>query len=151
MIQTDLYVLLPIIVVIAWALALLLVDLWIPTQRKGITAMLAAFGLAVALGLSLAQSGDPLAGFGGMVILDPFARFLNVIILGSGLAAIALAYDYLKRLGLERGEYYVLLLLSVSGMMLMAQAHDLIIVFLALELLSIPLYVLAGFARPATG
>jgi len=148
MIQTDLYVLLPIIVVIAWALALLLVDLWIPTQRKGITAMLAAFGLAVALGLSLAQSGDPLAGFGGMVILDPFARFLNVIILGSGLAAIALAYDYLKRLGLERGEYYVLLLLSVSGMMLMAQAHDLIIVFLALELLSIPLYVLAGFARP---
>ena len=49
---------------------------------------------------------------------------------------------------IERGEYYVLLLFSVAGMMLMAVAADLIVVFLALELLSIPLYVLAGFARP---
>ena len=53
-----------------------------------------------------------------------------------------------KRMGLAHGEYYTLLLFSVSGMMLMASAHDLIIVFLALELLSIPLYILAGFARP---
>ena len=51
-------------------------------------------------------------------------------------------------MGLERGEYYTLLLFSVTGMMLMAQAADLIMVFLALELLSIPLYVLAAFARP---
>ena len=51
--------------------------------------------------------------------------------------------------GSKRGEYYTLLLFSVTGMMLMAQATDLIIVFLALELLSIPLYVLAAFARPA--
>jgi NADH-quinone oxidoreductase subunit N len=51
-------------------------------------------------------------------------------------------------MGLERGEYYTLLLFSVTGMMLMAQAADLIVVFLALELLSIPLYVLAAFARP---
>ena len=148
MIQTDLYVLLPVIIIIAWALMLLLVDLWVPKNRKGITAGLAAFGLAIALGFSLSQSGSTLQGFSGMVVLDPFARFLNVLILGSGLAAIALAYDYLKRMGLERGEYYTLLLISISGMMLMAQAHDLIIVFLALELLSIPLYVLAGFARP---
>jgi NADH-quinone oxidoreductase subunit N len=53
-------------------------------------------------------------------------------------------------MGLERGEYYTLLLFSVTGMMLMAQAADLIVVFLALELLSIPLYVLAAFARPRT-
>ena len=64
---------------------------------------------------------------------------------------MALAYDYVKRMGLERGEYYTLLLFSISGMMLMAQAADLIIVFLALELLSIPLYVLAAFARPEAG
>ena len=65
----------------------------------------------------------------------------------AGIAGIALAYDYLKRMKIERSEYYVLLLFSVSGMLLMAQAYDMIIVFLALELLSIPLYVLAGFAR----
>ena len=84
-----------------------------------------------------------------MVVVDGFAVFLNVLFLGSGLAGIALAYDYLKRMGIERGEYYILLLFSISGMMLMAYAFDLIVVFLALELLSIPLYVLAGFARPS--
>jgi NADH-quinone oxidoreductase subunit N len=57
------------------------------------------------------------------------------------------AYSYVKRMGIERGEYYTLLLFSVSGMMLMAQSTDLIMVFLALELLSIPLYVLSAFAR----
>ena len=77
-----------------------------------------------------------------------FGLYLNVLFLVSGLAGIALAYDYLKRMGIERGEYYVLLLFTISGMMLMAYAADLIVVFLALELLSIPLYVLAGFARP---
>jgi NADH-quinone oxidoreductase subunit N len=61
---------------------------------------------------------------------------------------VALAYGYVKRVGIERGEYYTFLLFSVIGMMLMAQAADLIVVFLALELLSIPLYVLAAFARP---
>ena len=52
---------------------------------------------------------------------------------------------------LKRGEFYPLLLFSVVGMMIMAMAKDLIVVFLSLELLSIPLYVLAGFARTRTG
>jgi len=64
------------------------------------------------------------------------------------LLGIALAYGYIKRMGIERGEYYALMLFSITGMLLMTQASDLIIVFLALELLSIPLYVLAAFARP---
>ena len=83
-----------------------------------------------------------------MVINDGFSTFLNILFLISGLAAIAVAYDYLKRMDIDRGEYYVLLLFSICGMMLMSLANDLIVVFLALELLSIPLYVLAGFARP---
>jgi NADH-quinone oxidoreductase subunit N len=85
-----------------------------------------------------------------MVVLDGFSSFLNVLFLASGLLSIAIAYGYLKRMGLERGEYYMLILFSLSGMLLMAQATDLIVVFLALELLSIPLYVLAAFARPRT-
>ena len=83
-----------------------------------------------------------------MVVLDGFSTFVNALLLVSGLLGIALAYGYVKRMGIERGEYYTLLLFSVTGMMLMAQATDLIVVFLALELLSIPLYVLAAFARP---
>jgi len=148
MTQSDLRTILPTILLVAWACALLLVDLFIPKGRKGWTALLAAVGLAGALGVTLAQAGQELSAFGGMVVLDGFSSFLNVLFLASGLLAIAIAYGYLKRMGLERGEYYTLMLFSISGMLLMAQAADLIVTFLALELLSIPLYVLAAFARP---
>ncbi|MFZ5908878.1 MAG: NADH-quinone oxidoreductase subunit N [Chloroflexota bacterium] len=148
MTQVDFYVLLPLIVLTAWACALLLVDLFIPRGRKWLTALLAAFGLALPLGLTLSQAGQENTAFSGMVALDGFSVFVNALLLLSGLLGVALAYGYLKRMGLERGEYYTLILFSVSGMMLMAQALDLVIIFLALELLSLPLYVLAAFARP---
>jgi NADH-quinone oxidoreductase subunit N len=148
MTQTDLYTILPNIILVVWACALLLVDLLIPKARKGWTALLAAVGLALTLGVSLPQVYQSLTAFNGMIVLDGFSSFMSVLFLASGLLGIALAYDYLKRMGIERGEYYVLMLFSLSGMILMAQAADLIVIFLALELLSIPLYVLAAFARP---
>lgn len=141
---------LPLIVLVGWTCALLLVDLLIPAQRKGWTALLAALGLLVTLVLVILRSGMDSAAFGGMVVVDGFATFQNVLLLASGLVGIALAYDYLRRTGLERGEYYTLLLFSITGMMLMGMSADLIMVFLALELLSIPLYVLAGIAAPRT-
>ena len=150
MTQSDLTTILPITILAVWACALLLVDLFIPKTRKGITALLSALGLAVTLGYTLAQIGSEVTGFNGMVTLDGFSIFVNALLLVSGLLGVALAYGYIKRMGIERGEYYTLLLFSVVGMMLMAQATDLIIVFLALELLSIPLYVLAAFARDKT-
>ena len=146
--QFDLTPILPVTILAVWACVLLLVDLFIPKDRKGITALLSALGLAVTLGYTLAQIGSEVTGFNGMVTLDGFSIFVNALLLVSGLLGVALAYGYVKRMGIERGEYYTLLLFSVVGMMLMAQATDLIVVFLALELLSIPLYVLAAFARP---
>src|SRR3990172_3959679 len=145
---SDFRAILPIVLLVSWGCVLLLVDLFIPKDRKGWTALLAAVGLAATLGLNLALAGWDISAFGGMLVLDGFSSFLNSLFLASGLFAIAIAYGYLKRMGLERGEYYTLLLFSLSGMLLMSQAADLIIVFLALELLSIPLYVLAAFARP---
>ncbi len=148
MTQVDFETLLPLIILTSWACLLLLVDLLIPKRRKGYTALLAAFGLALTLGFTLAQIGHEGPGFNGMVVLDGFSIFVNALLLTSGLLGVALAYGYVRRMNLERGEYYSLLLFSVVGMMLMAQAADLIVIFLALELLSIPLYVLAAFARP---
>ena len=148
MTQSDLNTLLPLIFLIAWACALLLVDLFIPKGHKGWTAFLGALGLAAAMGITLAHAGQESYAFSGMVVLDGFSSFLSVLFLGTGLLGIALGYGYLRRMGIERGEYYTLLLFSVTGMMLMAQAADLIVIFLALELLSIPLYVLSAFARP---
>jgi NADH-quinone oxidoreductase subunit N len=144
----NMTVILPLTVLIVWACVLVLVDLFIPKTHKGWTALLAALGLLLSIGLSVTHFGMASSGFNGMVIYDGFSFFLNILFLSSGLVGIALAYDYIKRVGIERGEYYTLMLFSISGMMLMSQANDLIVVFLALELLSIPLYVLAGFARP---
>jgi NADH-quinone oxidoreductase subunit N len=144
----DILSILPLILLVVWACVLLLVDLFIPRDRKGLTALFAALGLLASLAISLTQIGRVESAFNGMVTIDGFSVFLSITLLATGLMGVALAYDYLKRMGIERGEYYALLLFSIGGMMLMALAADLIVVFLALEWLSIPLYVLAGFARP---
>lgn len=145
---TDLYPLLPLLIVIGWACVLLLLDLFIPKDRKGITAFLAGLGLVAGLIATFLRFGENGVSFSGMIVEDGFSIFLQFIFLATGLAGITLAYDYIKRREIQRGEYYTLLLFTVGGMMLMAMAGDLVIVFLAIELLSIPLYVLSGFARP---
>ena len=116
---TNTAVVFPLVVLIAWACALLLVDLLIPMNRKSITALLAALGLLLSMGLTIINFGRTAVGFSDMVIYDGYSFFLNILFLASGLAGIALAYDYIKRMGIERGEYYALLLFSTSGMMLM--------------------------------
>jgi NADH-quinone oxidoreductase subunit N len=151
MTSADISSILPLIVLLTWASVLLLVGITSLRRRKGLMAGLAALGLVVTLVLALLQwpqAGDQVVTFNGMVVVDGFAVFLNVFFLVSGLFGIALAYDYLYRTKLDRVEYYVLLLFSIGGMMLMAVAADLIIVFLALELLSFPLYILSAFALP---
>ena len=145
---TDLLPLIPFIVIAGWACALLLIDLFIPKDRKGITAILAAVGLVTSIVLVILNFNETSVAFDGMIVQDGFSSFLQLIFLSVGIIAIAQAYDYIQRRKIVRGEYYTLLLFATSGMMLMAQAGDLIVVFLALELLSIPLYILSGFARP---
>ncbi|MGE5461794.1 MAG: NADH-quinone oxidoreductase subunit N [Syntrophothermus sp.] len=146
--QNDLSTVGPLVLLVIWASALLLGDLFIPKDRKSLTAALAALGLALTLGYTLTQMGREVTSFSNMVMLDGFSVFVNSLLLISGLLGIALSFGYIKRMNIERGEYYTLMLFSIAGMMLMAQAGDLIVVFLALELLSIPLYVLAAFDRP---
>ncbi len=146
MTTADFLSILPILILVVWASIILLVDVF--TKRTRLTFTLAIIGILVTLIFALYQSRNSYTGFNGMVSVDGFTVFLNALFLVSGLAGMSLAYDYNKRMNLHRGEYYVLLMYSISGMMLMAAAADLIVVFLALELLSIPLYVLAGFARP---
>ncbi|HSG24998.1 MAG TPA: NADH-quinone oxidoreductase subunit N [Anaerolineales bacterium] len=139
----DLVNILPIVFVVVWALALLMVEAF--TKRRGLTLVLAAVGLLAALFLTVSQFGVETTAFKNMLTVDGYSLFMYVLVLGSGLFSIALAYDYNKRMGWERGEYYVLMLFSIAGAMLMASAANLIVVFLALELLSIPLYILAAF------
>ncbi len=149
MTANDLKAILPVLILTGWACVLLLVDLAVPEDRKRWIAWLSLVGLAAA-GLAMIPwpTSERLVAFNGMLIADGFAAFLGVTTLLTAGLSVLLALNYLPRTGLDRGEFYVLLLFTVSGMLLMAQAGDLIVVFLALELLSIPLYILSGFARP---
>lgn len=144
----DLQVLLPQIVLISWASILLLVVVFAKDARPSLAPALTAVGLLVTGAFVVFQFGAEIEGFGGMLVVDGFATYLNLLLILGGLFTVALSYDYLQRMNMARGEYYALMLFSISGMMLMASAADLIVVFLALELLSIPLYVLAAFGRP---
>ena len=98
--QLDFSTILPYTILTAWACVLLLVDLFIPKDRKGITALLAALGLAVTLGFTIAQIGKEQVGFNNMVVLDGFSTFVNALLLVSGLLGVALAYGYVKRMNI---------------------------------------------------
>lgn len=130
------------------ACILLLADLFIPKHRKELTAWLAIAGVAVSFVLNLAVFNNTGTAFLGTFAADQFTGFLNIVVLLTAFLSILLSVDYLKRAQIERGEYYVLLLLSATGMMFMSGANDLIVVFIALELLSIPLYIMAAFRAP---
>ncbi len=144
----NLYTILPVIVLALWASVLLAVDIFLLKDRKDLVAAFSALGLLVTLAISVTQSGVETSGFLGMVVLDGFAQYFHILFLLSGLLGIAVSYGYMRRMNIDRGEFYPLMLLSITGMMLMAQAADLVLFFLALELLSIPLYVLSAFAYP---
>ncbi len=149
----DYFLLLPFIWIVAWGLVLMFVDLVVPEGRKSLTGWLSLVGIVPALILTLLQWNQPgatvtPAGGSPMVIVDRYSVFLNTVLLLTGLLTVLISVNYLEKVNLNRGEYYMLMLFSLSGMMLMSIANDLILVFLALELLSIPLYVLSGFAVP---
>ncbi len=144
----NLGVALPAISVAAWACIMLLIDLRVPSDRKEITAWLSAGGLVFAFVANLLVYNSSSEAFLGVYIADQFTGFMNIIILITGFLSILLSIDYVKRAGIERGEYYTLMLFTVSGMMFMAGSNDLVAIFVSLELLSIPLYVLAAARAP---
>ena len=149
----NLLVVLPVLIVAGWAMVLMVVDLFLPEDKKKWIAWLSLVGLVLALVQTVGLWGYDGGTFTAvdqapMVLSDNYSVFLNVIFLLTGVLTVLISVNYLSKANIERGEYYYLMLFSISGMMLMAQANDLILVFLALELLSIPLYVLSGFARP---
>lgn len=84
---------------------------------------------------------------GNMVAVDGFGVFLGVVVVIATLMALLLSGHYVRREGFDATEYLALLMFSATGMVIMTAANDLITVFLALEVLSIPLYVLAAFDR----
>jgi NADH-quinone oxidoreductase subunit N len=147
----DPWALAPLLVVTGATLLCLLLDVWPAAgPDRGVLAAVGVLGLVGALVLSAGPLGAPARGFQGMVLLDDFARAFNAIFCVTTALVLLLSVGYLRRQGAESGEYYALVLFATVGMMLMAAAGDLLIVFLGLELMSVSLYVLAGFFRTRT-
>ncbi len=142
-------ILAPMICVLGVAMAMLLLGNFI--RNKAFMAYLALAGLAAAMILSIQQWNQPQSGFFGMVMVDNFAIFNYIIFLAAGAICILMSRNYLIMRGIERFEYYAMILFSTAGMMTMASSSDLIVIFLGLEIMSVPLYVLAGFARYDSG
>jgi len=90
------------------------------------------------------------AVLGGMVAVDRFAVVSRIVLLGVAAVGIAFGHHYFERSGEPRGEFYALVLLCTSGMTLIASANNLVVVFLALEILSLSLYVMTGFSLRLT-
>jgi NADH-quinone oxidoreductase subunit N len=134
----------PALVVFGAGALVLLLDLLPPHDTKDHLGGVALAGIVGALLVSIALWGHETRGFRDMVILDNYALFFHVVICYASALALLLAIDYLRRNGAASGECYALILFSTSGMMLLASAGDLLIVFLAIELMSLSLYVMAG-------
>ncbi|HEV8143810.1 MAG TPA: NADH-quinone oxidoreductase subunit N [Methylomirabilota bacterium] len=137
----------PTLVLLGAAIVVLLLDLLPPREDKTHLAGVALAGVIGALLMTLTRWGQDHRGFHDMVVLDNYALFVDVVICYATALVILLSMDYLRREGVQSGEYYALVLFSASGMMLMASANDLVVVFLSLELMSLCLYVLAGLFK----
>jgi NADH-quinone oxidoreductase subunit N len=144
----DLITILPFLITVVGGIALLLIDLKIPDDKKHRTAWIAVGITAVAGLVALLQwANPPLSSFYGMVRGDGYAYFIDALLAGIGVVTLLLTLRYNEARGIMRGEFYPLMLFSLAGMMLMGHAMNLIVVFIAVELLSIPLYILCGLAR----
>jgi len=141
---------LPEIVLLVATLALLLIDVLVPAQRRVSTGALALLALLAPLAATLAQIGSPTQyAFSNMYVADAMSHLLKLC----AYAAIAATLVYGGRYGsdraLDRGEFHVLALFSLLGQMVMISANNLLIVYLGLELMSLSLYAMVALRRDA--
>ena len=140
-IMSDLALLIPELILVGMALALILVARRIQrTPVAVVGTVLAAMAAALASGWVLSLGSK--TGFGGMIILDGYSQFFKVLIAATLALAALLSVRSLD--GVPRGEYHALLLLSATGMMLAVSSHDLLPLYLGLELMTLCSYILVG-------
>jgi len=143
----HLIALMPEIFVAIAAMALLLLDLFIEHNKKVITACIAiAISLIAALLSLKVMMPEPVVAFYGFFLLDQFAVLAKVLICLGTAFGMVLSIHYMKDEE-HLGEYYVLMLFAMLGMMLMASANNFIIMYLGLELMALCIYVLVGYQR----
>lgn len=146
----DVYLLSPELSLAGLGIVIVILDL--AMGRKGLLAPLSVVGLVVSLAFSIALWGDvsgeisgQMPGIFGALVVDKFSLFFKFLVLSIVALVVLSSTDYVSRLRLFQGEYYALMLFSAAGMMLLASTTELISIYIALELTSLPLAALAAF------
>lgn len=150
----EMLAVLPELVVMGMALALLVLDLYLRPDQRGITFALAVATLAVAAAAAaVLVPGESRTLLNGQFLHDRLGAVLKVFLLGGTALALLYGRRPLQRLAMYRGELFILMLLATAGMMLMASAGTLLMAYLGLELMSLSLYTMIAMDRdsiPAT-
>ncbi len=149
---SDLYLLAPELSLTFLALIVMVVDLIV--KRRIVTVTVALIGLIVPMGFAISQAImvanhtlPSVHAFYGMLVVDQYAIFFAIVFLIIAAVIILSSYSYVGKYVKADGEFYTLLLFSVTGMMFMASTSELLTIYISLELTSIPLYVMAGLLR----
>ena len=139
--------LLPLLILVVGALLALMLEVFLKRDNKDHIAYLSIVGLIGCIAACIVFWNDILTYFGGYLILDNLAIFFSVILAIATLLVILLSMKYMVLQNVNIGEYYPLLLLALSGMFIMVSSHNLLVIFLGLEVLSMSSYTLAGLKR----
>ncbi|MFL5778540.1 MAG: NADH-quinone oxidoreductase subunit N [Chloroflexota bacterium] len=146
MTSADFAVVAPLIAAILTAIAVLVVDLIRP-DRQGLAIGTALVGLLITTLVTIAAGGSPGTAFGGAYTVDALTTFLDVLFISIIAMTIVFAPDYFVPRGLPTGEFATVLIFAMSGAMLIAGATDLLLLFLGLELMVLPGYLLAAYHK----
>ncbi|PWB77199.1 MAG: NADH-quinone oxidoreductase subunit N [Candidatus Methylomirabilota bacterium] len=129
------------------AMAILTLDFIAPPGGRDWLGYLSILGVAGTFMVLVRQWGVTQPAFNGQYISDPFALFFKIVFLVSAALILPMSIGYLKSERIDKGEFYPLILFATLGMMLMVSAVDLLILYIGLEMMSIPIYILAGFMK----
>jgi hypothetical protein len=138
---------LPEIVLIAAGTLLMVLDVILRKQSRDIYGHISILALVAAMAAAVFAYSSPGPAFSDMLVVDGFATFFRVLVIGVGILTVLSSYRFLQREGAETGEYHALLLFSIAGQCVMVSANELIMIFIGLEISSISSYVLAGYLR----
>lgn len=137
----------PEIIIFSGACLLILLDLVLDRGQKHIIAYLSLFVILAASAGTWLLAGSPVQIFEKMFIVDDYSTFFKMVFYLSTFLTVLLSINYVKIEGVEYGEYYILLLFALSGMMIMASGTDLLSIYVGLELMALSIYVLTGFIQ----
>ena len=144
----DYHALLPEIILSGTVLLVLVVDVFLSPRHKWLGMPVALLGVLAALVAALTLIGGPTRTvFGGMFVLDHFALLFQVFFLTVAVVVLAISLRYFREGGFYQGEYYFLLLTSFLGCLLMPASRDLLMLFISLELVSAPGFLMSAFRK----